>query len=159
MKDSITSCCSGTLPAHFYFYGKWKAAQCPTNLCHICRSRSVIKMTELLSGKRIQRSYMPLWTFGHCCVGEGIKLKFNRLNRPSQSSPLLLGGEASVPNKLAIKANVTCPNYKSCCILERFCCCLQQQWDQSHQVLTPRYIGNTRWRPLIEVARSTFPFQ
>lgn len=113
---SITSCCSGTPPAHFYFYGKWKAAWCPTNLCHVCRSRSVIKMTELLSGKRIQRSYMLLWTFGHYCAGEGIKLKFNRPNHYSQSSPLLLGGDASVPNKPPIKANVTCCNCKNCYI-------------------------------------------
>lgn len=141
---SITGCCSGTPPEHFYFYGKWEAAQCPTNLCHVSRSKSIIKMTEFLSGKRIQRSSTLLWTCGHSCAGGGIKLQCNRPKHPSQCSPLLLGGEASVHNKSTIKANVSCPNYKTCCILERFCCCLQQQQDQTHQVLNPRYIGNRK---------------
>lgn len=129
---SITSCCAGAPQALFYFYGKWKAAWCPTNLCHVHWSTGVIKMTELVLGKEIQRSHTPLRTSGHYSVGEGIQLKFNKPHHPSQSSALILGGEASVLYKSAIRANVTCPSYKNCCVLERFCCHLQQQQDQSY---------------------------
>lgn len=139
---SITSCCTGAPQALFYFYGKWKAAQCPMNLCHVHRSTRVIKMTGLFLGKKIKRSHTLLRTFGHYCVGEGAQLKFNKPHLPSQSSALILGGEASAPDKSAIRANVTCPSYKNCCVLERFCCHLQQQQDQSYQMWTSWKDGN-----------------
>lgn len=55
-RPSIIRCCSASPPAHVYFYGKWKAAQCPTNSGEL--------LPHLQEQKCNKNDWIPLWRKG-----------------------------------------------------------------------------------------------
>lgn len=55
-RPGIIRCCSATPPAHVYFYGKWKAAQCPMNSGEL--------LPHLQEQKCNKNDWIPLWIEG-----------------------------------------------------------------------------------------------